>query len=124
MNESEIEAAGTKAMLELIEKYGSWGITNKNWTGDSWTLEKILARVLVDLGTSAFVAADVTPSIFNTSQLVVGVSLKESAVVRSAGSKGRVQGGQTLPFESTNNVGIPHHSLYVYMINFICIFFL
>ena len=80
MNESEIEAAGTKAMLEVIEKYGSWGITNKNWTGDSWTLEKILARVLADLRVSPFINVRGTPSPLNSSQVVVQVSAKEKAI--------------------------------------------
>ena len=81
MDESEIEAAGTKAMLEIIEIYGSWGITNKKWTGDSWTLEEILARVLLDLGIGVFVAVDIEPNPYNTSQFFISVSSNTSAVV-------------------------------------------
>ena len=61
-------------MLDVIEQYGSWNITNKHWSGDSWKLEKILARVIVDLETSAFLSLDVTPSYFNGSETVIAVS--------------------------------------------------
>jgi hypothetical protein len=74
MDESSIKNDGIKPVLDVIEKYGSWNITNKTWNGDSWTLEKILARVLVDLKTSAFLALDITPSFFNTSEIFITVS--------------------------------------------------
>ena len=74
MNTNSIENAGLKPILDVIEKYGSWNITKSNWTGDSWELEKILGRVLVDLGVPAFLALDVSPSLFNTSELFITVS--------------------------------------------------
>ena len=74
MDESSIKNDGIKPVLDVIEKYGSWNITNKTWNGDSWTLEKILARVLVDLKTSAFLALDIQPSFFNTSEIFITVS--------------------------------------------------
>ncbi|CAB3983458.1 endothelin-converting enzyme 2-like isoform X2, partial [Paramuricea clavata] len=74
MDESSIKNYGNKPVLDVIEKYGSWNITNKNWNGDSWILEKILARVLVDLKTPAFLALDIKPSFFNTSEIFVTIS--------------------------------------------------
>ena len=74
MDTISIENAGIKPILDVIEKYGSWNITNSNWTGDYWVLEKILGRVLVDLGVPAFLALDVSPSYFNTSELFIEVS--------------------------------------------------
>ena len=73
MNESQIEAAGQKPMLDIIAKYGSWGITNDTWSEQGWSLERVLARCLVDLGTGAFISVDLGPSLFNTSQMVVSV---------------------------------------------------
>ena len=74
MDEISIKNAGMKPILDVIEKYGSWNITNSNWTGDSWELEKILGRVLADLRAPAFLALDVIPSFFNTSELFITVS--------------------------------------------------
>ncbi len=75
MNESNIKEVGIKPILDVIEQYGSWDITNKNWSGDSWKLEKVLARVAVDLHTNAFIGFDITRNPFNTSEpLLITVS--------------------------------------------------
>ncbi|CAB4014795.1 endothelin-converting enzyme homolog, partial [Paramuricea clavata] len=73
LDESWIKIDGIKPLLDVIEKYGSWNITNRNWNGDSWILEKILARVLVDLKTPVFLALDIKPSYFNTSEIFVTI---------------------------------------------------
>ena len=78
MNERSIRNAGVKPMLDVIEHYGSWNITKKHWSGDSWKLEKILARAIVDLETPAFLSLDVTPSYFNWSETVIGVRVGNS----------------------------------------------
>ena len=74
MNDSSINNAGLKPILDVIEKYGSWNITNNNWSSDSWQLERIIGRVLADIEIPAFVDLDVMPSLFNTSELFVKVS--------------------------------------------------
>ena len=73
MNDSAIETAGILPILDLIEKHGSWNITNRNWDGDSWVLEKILARVLVDIQVPAFLGLDIKQSFFNTSEVFITV---------------------------------------------------
>jgi hypothetical protein len=74
MNESAIENAGINPVLDVIEQHGSWNITNKNWSEDSWILEKILARLFVDLNTPAFLGLVITSSYFNTSETFITVS--------------------------------------------------
>ncbi|CAB4036586.1 endothelin-converting enzyme homolog, partial [Paramuricea clavata] len=74
MNESAIENAGIKPVLDVIEQHGSWNITNKNWSKDSWILEKILARLFVDLNTPAFIGLDIASSYFNTSERFITIS--------------------------------------------------
>ncbi|XP_028410310.1 membrane metallo-endopeptidase-like 1 [Dendronephthya gigantea] len=74
-NENYISNAGMKPILDVIEKYGSWKITNKNWSEDSWILEKTLARMEVDLSTVTFIGAAVFPNIFDTTKpntIIVG----------------------------------------------------
>lgn len=57
-----------KPINDVIEKYGSWNITNENWSEDSWILEKTMARMAVDLSTITFVGAVVVPNIFDTTK--------------------------------------------------------
>ena len=76
MNESEIETTGTKLMITFLKKYGLWSITNQTQTNDLWKLEKVLAQVFVDLGTSAFISLDVKSDIRDTSKIVFWVSSK------------------------------------------------
>lgn len=73
MNDIAIESVGIQPILDVIEKYGSWNITNGNWNGDSWELEKVLARVLVDIEVPAFFSLDIKQSYFNTSEVFVTV---------------------------------------------------
>ncbi|XP_028410335.1 endothelin-converting enzyme homolog [Dendronephthya gigantea] len=74
MNESYIEDAGVRPVYNLIEKHGSWGITNANWSEDAWTLEKMLGRALADVQAPVFLAMDVKHSIFKTSEKFITIS--------------------------------------------------
>jgi hypothetical protein len=74
MDESSIKNAGIKPILDVIDQHGSWNITNKDWSGDSWILEKILARAFVDLKTTAFIGLGIMASPFNTSEIFITVS--------------------------------------------------
>ena len=60
-------------ILDVIEKHGSWKITNNDWSEEFWRLEKVLARVMVDLNTPAFLTLDVRPSFFDTSKMFITV---------------------------------------------------
>ncbi|CAB4008176.1 membrane metallo-endopeptidase-like 1, partial [Paramuricea clavata] len=71
MNENYIKNDGVQPILDAIEKHGSWNITNKDWNGDSWKLEKILARALVDLNTPAFLSWGISRSLFDTTKKFV-----------------------------------------------------
>ena len=73
MKENSINNVGTGLILEQIEQHGSWNITNKDWSGDSWVLEKILARVMVDFGTPAFLSWSIDNDFFNKSKSYVTV---------------------------------------------------
>ena len=73
MNDEDIKTAGIHPILEVIKKYGSWNITNSNWTEDSWILEKILARVLADTGLPVFLGVNIIQSFLNTSEIYVTV---------------------------------------------------
>ena len=74
MNDTSINNAGLEPIRDVIEKHGSWNITNSNWSSDSWKLESVLGRTFADIETSAFIALDVQPYSYNTSELLVVVS--------------------------------------------------
>ena len=74
MKETFIESAGTKPILDEIKRHGSWNITDSSWNGYNWKLEKVLARVLADFSTPAFLSWGVSSSYFDTSKLYVTVS--------------------------------------------------
>ena len=74
MNDNAIKNVGIQSILNLIAQHGSWNITNKDWSGDSWRLEKVLARVLVDFSTPAFLSWSIGSDFFDTSKLYVTVS--------------------------------------------------
>jgi hypothetical protein len=66
----------------VIEQYGSWSITNKSWSKDSWILEKVLARVAVNLEIDAFLSFDVQNDPFNRSKPVL-VTVSEVQIIEN-----------------------------------------
>ena len=74
MNVTHIETAGRVPIRNLIEKYKSSPLFNKNWTDTNWNLERTLGRVLGNLGIGVFVRAGVTTSLLNTSHRSFSVS--------------------------------------------------
>ena len=74
MDDTSINNAGLKPIRDVIEKHGSWNITNSNWSSESWKLESILGRALAEIEISAFIKLNVQPYVFNTSEWLVTVS--------------------------------------------------
>ena len=74
MNTTQIENAGLGSMLKLIEDHGSCSFINKTWTDANWELERILGRVMGELGVGVFVSLDISTSLFNTSEKTIAVS--------------------------------------------------
>ena len=74
MNETAIEKLGIKGILDVIEQHGSCNMTKRNWTEESWVLEKYLARAFVDLNVQAFISLSVRRSFLNASQIYITVS--------------------------------------------------
>ena len=71
---THIEKAGLKPINDLIEKYGSSPLWDKNWNASDWNLERTLGRLMGGLGLGVFVAIDISPSLWDTSRLMIGVS--------------------------------------------------
>ena len=61
-NYERIEAEKGSPLLELIEKYGSWNITNKTWTSDSWDFMTTLAQMHKYLKLSPLFTFQVQPA--------------------------------------------------------------
>ena len=74
MNDSKISNDGINPILDVIEQYGSWNITNKNWSAADWKLERILAKTMFDLYRGIFLSVDIMSSFLNNSKLFISVS--------------------------------------------------
>ena len=45
MDEETIEKLDATPLLDLIRKYGSWNVTDGNWTEESWDFMDTLVRI-------------------------------------------------------------------------------
>lgn len=45
MDEDKIETLGAQPLLDLIKDYGSWNITDGNWTDEKWTFVETFVKI-------------------------------------------------------------------------------
>ena len=45
MDEKTIEALDAKPLLDLIKAYGSWNVTDGNWTEESWDFMDVFVKI-------------------------------------------------------------------------------
>lgn len=72
-NYERIEREKGSPLLEIIEKYGSWNITNKTWTSDSWDFMKTLAQMHKYLKLSPLFTFQVQPDLMESSRYIIMV---------------------------------------------------
>ena len=69
MDEETIEKLDATPLLELIKEYGSWNVTDGNWTEDSWdfmdTFVKIQKKLSIAPLFNMYVSADLKDSTNN-----------------------------------------------------------
>lgn len=68
-----IESARGSPLVNLVEKYGSWNITNKTWTTDSWNFMESLVGMHKDLKTSPLFKLNVEPDLTLSSRYIIMV---------------------------------------------------
>ena len=68
-----IESARGSPLVNLVEKYGSWNITNQTWTTDSWNFMESLVRMHKDLKTSPLFKLNVEPDLTLSSRYIIMV---------------------------------------------------
>lgn len=74
MDDAKITSAGKKPLLDVIEKFGSWSITNNNWDEYSWKLETILAKTTAYLNGRTFLSLSTMSSYFDNTKSYITVS--------------------------------------------------
>ena len=72
-NYERIEHAKGSPLLEIVEKYGSWNITNKTWTSNSWDFMKTLVQMHKDLKLSPLFTFQVQPDLMESSRYIIMV---------------------------------------------------
>ncbi len=69
MDEDRIESRGAAPLLELIQEYGSWNVTDGNWTEENWdfmdTFVKIQKYLSIAPLFNMYVSADLKDSTKN-----------------------------------------------------------
>ena len=45
MDEDKIENLGAQPLLDLIREYGSWNVTDGNWTDEKWTFMETFVKI-------------------------------------------------------------------------------
>ena len=69
MDEETIEKLDATPLLELIKEYGSWNVTDGNWTEDSWDFMDTFVKIQKNLSIAPlfnmYVSADLKDSTNN-----------------------------------------------------------
>jgi len=78
MDEDKIESLGAQPLLDLIKEYGSWNVTDGNWTEEKWNFMETFVKIQKYLSIAPlfnmYVSADLKDSTKNI--IVVSSSVK------------------------------------------------
>ncbi|XP_022784780.1 endothelin-converting enzyme homolog isoform X5 [Stylophora pistillata] len=88
MNEDKIEELGTEPLFDLIKEYGSWNVTDGNWTEDSWDFMENFVKIQKYLSIAPlfnmYVSADLRDS---TKNIIVldqsGISISQEGFLKN-----------------------------------------
>lgn len=83
-DQDAIEHAKGSPLLELIARYGSWNITNKTWTSDSWNFAETLVRIHKELKLSPLFTLQVKPDLVESSRYVIMIDQTTHTITRDA----------------------------------------
>ena len=73
MDVDEIERLKGEPLKKLINEYGSWSITDKNWEEKDWDIVRNLARIHKDLALPILFSMRVVTDEKNSTQNVITV---------------------------------------------------
>ncbi|XP_058970514.1 endothelin-converting enzyme homolog isoform X2 [Pocillopora verrucosa] len=83
-DQDAIEHAKGSPLLELIARYGSWNITNKTWTSNSWNFAETLVRIHKELKLSPLFTLQVKPDLVESSRYVIMIDQTTHTITRDA----------------------------------------
>ena len=73
VNTSQINRVRGLPLSQVIAKYGSWNITDKNWNESNWNLIESLATIHRDLGAMALFKINAEPDYKNSARNILTV---------------------------------------------------
>lgn len=89
MDEEKIESLGAQPLLDLIKEYGSWNVTDGNWTDEKWTFMETFVKIHKYLSIAPlfnmYVSADLKDS---TKNVIVfdqsGIALSQEGFLKNS----------------------------------------
>lgn len=88
MDEDKIESLGAQPLLDLIKEYGSWNVTDGNWTEENWNFMETFVKIQKYLSIAPlfnmYVSADLKDS---TKNVIVVSSFIDYEVSYSSGTR-------------------------------------
>jgi len=96
MDEDKIESLGAQPLLDLIKEYGSWNVTDGNWTEEKWNFMETFVKIQKYLSIAPlfnmYVSADLKDS---TKNIIVfdqsGISISQEAFLKNSSYHAKVR---------------------------------
>ena len=76
MDEAKIEELGAEPLFDLIREYGSWNVTDGNWTEDSWNFMDNFVKIQKYLSIAPLFSMYVSPDLKDSAKNIIYVSDK------------------------------------------------
>ncbi|XP_020601107.1 endothelin-converting enzyme homolog [Orbicella faveolata] len=96
MDEDKIESLGAQPLLDLIKDYGSWNITDGNWTDEKWTFVETFVKIHKYLSIAPlfnmYVSADLKDSTKNVIVLdQSGIAISQEGFLKNTSYHAKVR---------------------------------
>ena len=85
MDEDKIEILDAQPLLDLIKDYGSWNVTDGNWTDEKWTFMDNLVKIHKYLSIAPLFNMYVSADLKDSTKNVIVVSFFKSLIDQARG---------------------------------------
>ena len=85
MDEDKIESLGAQPLLDLIKEYGSWNVTDGNWTEEKWNFMETFVKIQKYLSIAPLFNMYVSADLKDSTKNVIVVSF---LLIRHEGHNG------------------------------------
>ena len=88
MDEDKIESLGAQPLLDLIKEYGSWNVTDGNWTEEKWNFMETFVKIQKYLSIAPLFNMYVSADLKDSTKNVIVVSSLSFLLIRHEGHNG------------------------------------